>query len=152
MTLREQIIKDLIHHEGKENFVYKDTKDIETIGVGRNLRDVGLSDDEIQYLLNNDIDRVEKQLDTYFPWWREKMEIVRRMIISFVFNVGIGTAQKFPKMMKALEEDHYGVAVDELLYNSKGEKSKYYKQVGRRAKEMAEWLEEADTEWLRNIR
>ena len=34
----------------------------------------------------------------------------KKKIISFVFNVGIGTAQKFPKMMKALEEDHYGVA------------------------------------------
>ena len=47
---------------------------IETVGVGRNLRDVGLSDDEILYLLNNDIDRVEKQLDNYFPWWRNKQE------------------------------------------------------------------------------
>ena len=66
MTLREQIIKDLIHHEGKENFVYLDTKKIETIGVGRNLRHVGLSEDEIMLLLNNDIDRVEKQLDKYY--------------------------------------------------------------------------------------
>ena len=104
MEFREQIIKDLIHHEGKEPHVYKDTMGIETIGVGRNLKDVGLSDDEIIYLLNNDIDRVENQLDTYFPWWREKLELLRRMLISFVFNVGIGTARKFPKMMKAIEE------------------------------------------------
>ena len=97
MEFREQIIKDLIHHEGKENFVYKDTMGIETIGVGRNLKDVGLSDDEIEYLLNNDIDRVENQLDTYFPWWKEKLEPVRRMLISFVFNVGIGTAKNFQR-------------------------------------------------------
>ena len=56
---------------------------IETIGVGRNLRDVGLSDDEIEYLLNNDIDRVEKQLDTYFPWWREKMEDCKKNVNFF---------------------------------------------------------------------
>ncbi len=152
MEFREQIIKDLIHHEGKENFVYKDTKNIETIGVGRNLKDVGLSDDEIEYLLNNDIDRVENQLDTYFPWWKEKLEPVRRMLISFVFNVGIGTARKFPKMMKAIEDDNYFTAVQELLHNSKGDKSKYYKQVGRRAREMADWLEEAEANWIRNIR
>ena len=64
MTLREQIIKDLIHHEGKENFVYLDTKKIETIGVGRNLRHVGLSDDEITHA-NNDIDRVENNYTTF---------------------------------------------------------------------------------------
>ena len=142
MSIREQIIKDLIHHEGKEPCVYKDTMGIETIGVGRNLRDVGLSDDEIEYLLNNDIDRVEKQLDKYFPWWRNKQEEVRRMLISFVFNVGIGTARKFVKMMKAIELDRYHTAANELLYNSEGKQSKYAKQVGRRATEMAEWLKE----------
>ena len=152
MNLREQIVKDLIHHEGKKEKVYLDSMGIETVGVGRNLRHVGLSDDEILYLLNNDIDRVEKQLDNYFPWWRDKMEAVRRMLISFVFNVGIGTAQKFPKMMKAIENDHYAEAIKELLYNKDGKPSKYFTQVGRRAREMADWLEEADTEWLRNIR
>ena len=101
MTLREQIVKDLINHEGKKRTVYLDSLGIPTIALGRNLRDVGLDDDEILYLLNNDIHRVERQLDTYFPWWRGKKEKVRRMLISFVFNVGIGTARKFVKMMKA---------------------------------------------------
>ena len=68
MSIKEQIIKDLIKHEGKETYVYKDNskEKIETIGVGRNLRHVGLSEDEIMLLLNNDIDRVEKQLDKYY--------------------------------------------------------------------------------------
>ena len=65
------------------------------------------------------------------------------MLLSFVFNAGIGTARKFPKMMKAIEKDDYDDAVDELLYNSKGEHSKYYKQVGRRALELANWLKES---------
>ena len=151
MELRERIVNDLINHEGKKNKVYLDSMGIETCGVGRNLRDVGLSEDEIMYLLNNDIDRVENQLDTYFPWWRDKHELVRRMLISFVFNVGIGTARKFLKMMKAIEDDNYVDAVKELLYNSEGKPSKYYIQVGRRAKEMADWLEEADAQWLRKI-
>ena len=143
MTLREQIVKDLINHEGKKRTVYLDSMGIETIGVGRNLRHVGLDDDEVIYLLNNDIDRVERQFDTYFTCWRDKKETVRRMMISFVFNVGVGTARKFPKMMKAIEEDDYDEAVDELLYNFKGKHSKYYNQVGRRALELAEWLKEA---------
>ena len=70
MEIRSQVIKDLIHHEGKRNTVYSDTMGIPTIAVGRNLRDVGLSEDEIMYLLDNDIDRVENQLDTYFSWWK----------------------------------------------------------------------------------
>ena len=38
------------------------------------------------------------------------------MLISFVFNVGIGTARG-SKMMKAIEEDDYDEAVEQLLYN-----------------------------------
>ena len=64
------------------------------------------------------------------------------MLISFVFNVGIGTARKFVKMMKAIELDRYHTAANELLYNSEGKQSKYAKQVVRRATEMAEWLKE----------
>ena len=45
-------------------------------------------------------------------------------------------------MMKAIELDRYHTAANELLYNSQGEQSKYAKQVGRRATEMAEWLKE----------
>ena len=103
MSFRETVIQDLINHEGKESKVYLDTMGIESIAVGRNLRHVGLSEDEIMYLLKNDIDRVEKQLDTYFSWWTNKHESVKRMLISFVFNVGIGTAQKFPKMIQFME-------------------------------------------------
>ena len=143
MSFRETVIQDLINHEGKESKVYLDTMGIESIAVGRNLRHVGLSEDEIMYLLKNDIDRVEKQLDTYFSWWTNKHESVKRMLISFVFNVGIGTARKFPKMMKAIEEDDYDEAVEQLLHNDKGEPSKYSRQVGVRAKHMAEWLKEA---------
>ena len=124
MSIREQIIKDLIHHEGKKEKVYLDSMGIETVGVGRNLRHVGLSDDEILYLLNNDIDRVEKQLDKYFPWWRNKEEIVRRMLISFVFNVGIGTARKFVKMMKAIELDRYHTAAKTPRFCPKGHPEK----------------------------
>ena len=43
-------------------------------------------------------------------------------------------------MMKAIELDRYHTAANELLYNSEGKQSKYAKQVGRRATEMAEWL------------
>ena len=62
MEIREQIVKDLIHHEGKKETVYLDSMGIETVAVGRNLSHVGLSEDEIMYLLNNDIDRVEKPI------------------------------------------------------------------------------------------
>ena len=46
-------------HEGVRKHVYLCSAGYETIGVGRNIADsgLGLSDDEIDYLLENDIAR-----------------------------------------------------------------------------------------------
>ena len=51
----DRLIAQLKVHEGVRDKVYLDTEGIETIGVGRNLKDKGLSEDEIDYLLQNDI-------------------------------------------------------------------------------------------------
>ena len=51
----EKLIVHLKAHEGVRQHVYLDTEGIETIGVGRNLVHRGLSDDEIELMLANDI-------------------------------------------------------------------------------------------------
>ena len=65
----ESIIRLLRRHEGVEPYAYKDHLGYITVGVGRCLeKDVGmgLSDDEIDYLLKNDIVRVQ-------PWQKKTM-------------------------------------------------------------------------------
>ena len=52
---KQRLIEQLRLHEGVEHKPYVDTVGKTTIGVGRNLDDVGLTDDEIDYLLDNDI-------------------------------------------------------------------------------------------------
>ena len=76
------LIKQLIIHEGIILHVYKDSLGIDTIGIGRNLKDRGISKFELSilnktiekvyeqgitekdahFLLKNDIDIVEKEL------------------------------------------------------------------------------------------
>jgi lysozyme len=72
------IIEMLRKHEGVETHAYKCTADKVTIGVGRNIDKVGgigLSDDEIDYLLSNDIKRVIAELIRAFPWYSELDEV-----------------------------------------------------------------------------
>jgi lysozyme len=54
----------LKRHEGVRSKVYLCSAGYETIGVGRNISEsgMGLSDDEVDYLLENDIERVIKEL------------------------------------------------------------------------------------------
>ena len=51
-------------HEGVKRHVYLCSAGYETLGVGRNVSQsgLGLSDDEIDYLLDNDIKRVTEEL------------------------------------------------------------------------------------------
>lgn len=61
---------ELIRDEGLNTELYKCTSNKVTIGVGRNLTDRGITNDEAMLLLNNDISICEDELDIYYPWWR----------------------------------------------------------------------------------
>ena len=111
----DKLIETLRRHEGVEHTVYTDTVGIPTIGVGRNLKDVGLSDEEIDYLLIKDIERTIGLINQYFPWWTSLNQVRQEALINFVFNVGIGTAQKFKNAMKHLEEGNYEESAKEFL-------------------------------------
>jgi len=129
-----KLIETLKRHEGVKDTLYKCTADKWTIGVGRNLEDVGLSEDEIDYLLQNDIERTKNLIERYMPWYNDLDEVRQEALINFVFNVGIGTAMKFKNAMAALEAHDYDTAAIEMM------DSNWAKQVGNRAIEVTEMI------------
>jgi lysozyme len=129
-----RLIEILRRHEGVKNTLYKCTSDKWTIGVGRNLEDVGLSEEEIDMLLLNDIVRTKELMDDYIPWHRDLDQVRQEALINFVFNVGIGTTMKFKNAMAALEEHDYDTAATEML------DSNWAKQVGSRAEEVTQMI------------
>ena len=126
------LIETLIRHEGKKNKPYRCTENYLTIGVGRNLETVGLSDDEINYLLKNDIARCEDQLEVSFTWYSNLDQDRKDALINLCFNLGIGTLFKFTKALAAMEAGDYELAAAEFL------DSKWAKQVGQRAIEVTD--------------
>ena len=131
---KNRFIKQMRFHEGVRNNVYKDHLGIETIGVGRNLVDRGLSDEEVDYLLSNDITIVENELDNGLSWWRDLDEVRQRALADLAFNMGLPRLHGFVKMLSALQRRDYHAAADELL------DSKYAKQVGERSNRVAEMI------------
>ena len=129
-----KLIETLRRHEGVKNTLYKCTSDKWTIGVGRNLEDVGLSEEEIDMLLLNDIKRTKELMDDYIPWHNDLDEVRQEALINFVFNVGIGTTMKFKNAMAALEAHDYDTAAIEML------DSNWAKQVGSRAEEVTQMI------------
>ena len=129
-----ELIEQLKRHEGIKLTPYKCTSDKLTIGVGRNLEDVGISEAEAEILLQNDIQRAVTQLKERFPWTLELDEVRFAALINFTFNVGIGTVSKFKNAMALLKVKNYDMAADEFL------QSRWAKQVGQRAIEVTDQI------------
>lgn len=130
-----QLERELAIDEGKKAKPYKCTAGKLTIGVGRNLDDVGLSDDEIAYLLRNDINRVCADLDRELPWWRQMSDARQRCAANMVFNLGIGGLLKFKNTLAAMKSGDYKGAAAGMR------NSLWAKQVGARAERLAKMME-----------
>ena len=110
MTDHQRLVEQLMLHEGVRSKPYMDTVGKITIGVGRNLSDVGLSDDEIFYLLNNDLDEVLRDLET-FPWFAELDPIRQRVMADLRFNLGPDRFRGFKMMLRCMASgDHAGAS------------------------------------------
>lgn len=124
---RPKIIDDLVRDEGLRLKPYKDSVGKTTIGIGRNLDDVGINKEEAFALCNNDLDDVEGDLDFNLPWWRNMNEVRQRALGNMCFNLGIVRLLKFSNMLRFLKEGSYNLAAVEMRA------SKWYDQVGIRA-------------------
>jgi lysozyme len=129
-----QLVEQLKRHEGLRLKPYQCTAGKLTIGIGRNIEDIGISESEAEMLLSNDIQRVVTQLKETFPWTLDLDEVRFAALVNFTFNVGIGTTSKFVNAMALLKGGNFDMAADEFL------DSRWAKQVGQRAVEITEQI------------
>ena len=133
---REDLVTKLITHEGLRLQVYKDTLGIDTIGIGRNLEDRGITDEELEwmdipnidtvyeygiseadamYLAENDVQIVEEELVRAHPCV-DKLDAVRQLIlVDMAFNMGVPRLSKFKKMWAAIHKEDFPTAAKEML-------------------------------------
>ena len=144
---RDELVKMIALHEGIVLTVYQDHLGIDTIGIGRNLQDrgitdgellfinktiddvyeTGLTEEEAYYLCMNDIAIVEKELLQNKPIVNQ-LDAVRQMVlVDMAFNMGVPRLCKFKKMWNAIYEKKWEAASLEML------DSRWARQVGRRA-------------------
>jgi len=132
----ENFVNKLIAHEGLRLQVYKDTLGIDTIGIGRNLEDRGITKEELDwmdipnmdavyeygiteadamYLAKNDVQIVEKELVRAHPCV-DKLDAVRQLVLmDMAFNMGVPRLRKFTKMWNAIHENKFDIAAKEML-------------------------------------
>jgi lysozyme len=130
----DQQLKDqIIQHEGKRLDLYLDSEGIETIGVGHNLRDKGISEAVCDLMLEEDIEGAIHDADT-FRWFESLNDPRRAVIVDMVFNLGLTRFSKFKKTIQFLQNGLYQSAAKEML------DSRWADQVGRRAIRLSEQM------------
>ncbi|UUM20914.1 lysozyme [Mycoavidus sp. SF9855] len=124
---------ELKRDEGQRLKPYLDTVGKMTIGVGRNLSDIGISHSECTTLLENDIARTLTWLDHALPWWRTLDMVRQRVLINMAFNLG-GKLLTFVDTLTAMQGADYAAAANGMLA------SKWAKQVGARSQRLTNMM------------
>ena len=133
---RQDLIEKLIVSEGLRLQVYKDTLGIDTIGIGRNLEDRGISKEELDwmdypsidhvyewgiteadavYLATNDVQIVENELLAAHPCVTELDSVRQLVLVDMAFNMGVPRLRGFKKMWAAIHKGDYTTAAKEML-------------------------------------
>ena len=131
---KTDLVSELIRHEGFRKHPYKCTAGVWTIGVGRNLEEVGITKAEAMMLLENDVATYQAAAKSFVgdeEAWALMGEERQAVVINMAFNLGATRLGYFKNFRKALLERNYVAAAKEML------DSRWAKQVGGRSGELA---------------
>ena len=132
-----QRLKDILgRHEGKRRFPYDDADGRQigpkkrtitgklSIGKGRNLEAVGLFDDEIEHLFENDIKRAVSSATRLIRNFNSLSENRQIVVVSMVYMMGETGFMAWTDTRKLIEAGRFEEAARHI------EKSKMYTQLG----------------------
>ena len=134
MSFRDIAKVQLRIDEGVRPKVYFDSLGIPSIGVGRNLRDKGLSMQEIDYLLDNDLADAERDARALVPSFDRLSERRKAVLLNMALNLGRARLAGFKRFLEAVQAEAWEQAAVEML------DSKWAVQVGQRAQRLAQQM------------
>lgn len=147
-----KLVTELTRDEGLRLQTYRCTAAKLTIGIGRNLDDVGISGSEARLfgcdtpaqalahvkrhgvtklqaesLFANDIVGCERDLDRRLPWWRTLDDVRQRVLLNMCFNLGVNRLLGFKNTLRMIQRHEFEDAVAGMM------NSLWARQVGARA-------------------
>jgi lysozyme len=134
MDLKSQLLRE----EGAESCAYQDSLGYWTIGVGRLIdsrKGGGLSNEEIDYLLDNDIKAKTREVLLALPWMEKLNDARQAVLIGMAFQMGMKGLLQFKRALGSIEDGHYNKAAAEMM------DSAWARQTFGRAARMAQQME-----------
>ena len=131
---KQKLAEQLKVHEGLRLKPYKDTVGKWTIGIGRNLEDKGITEQEALFMLNNDVDYFYDKIKKEINWFWALDDVRQNVLVNMAFNLGVSGLLTFKNTLRLISFNRYEEAAEEML------NSKWANQVGYRAEELAEQM------------
>ena len=125
----------LIREEDEVLHAYTDSEGYLTIGVGRLIdlrKGGGISHEEADLLLTNDISEKYAELTTRFPWTTQLDDVRFNALMQMAFQMGVDGLAKFKLAMAYMQGGSYTQAAGEFL------NSLWAKQTPNRAKRVTD--------------
>lgn len=135
MTFSDILIEQLKKYEGFRSTIYKDTVGKWTIGYGRNLSDFGITMEEAEELLQNDMEIAIIAAKELFDSFDILNDARKAVLANMAFNLGKSRLSGFKKLIKAISDGDYQEAAKQML------DSTWANQVGQRATDLAHMME-----------
>lgn len=134
-NVKDQLKRD----EGTVLHAYQDHLGYWTIGVGRLIdkrKGGGITEDEADYLLNNDISKRAGELENRIPWFND-LDLVRQgALINMSFQLGVEGLLGFKTTLSLIREHKFNEASEQAL------KSLWARQTPNRARRIAAQIAE----------
>ncbi len=131
---KEELRAQLIIDEGRVLHAYKDSLGFWTIGVGRLIDETkggGITEEESDFLLLNDINKVHNQLTANVDFYKDLDDVRQQVLCNMAFNLGIGGLLEFKNTLHYIKTGNWIAASQNM------KQSLWYKQVGIRAERLA---------------
>lgn len=139
------IAKMLEDEEGRKGSAYQDQFGFWTIGIGRliDVRKGGrLSNDEIDYLLANDIKDKTAEVRPAISWFDMLDAPRQEVIVGMAFQLGTRGLLQFKQALTHMRDQRWPQAAGEMLASA------WAKQTPARAARMARQIETGERQWV----
>ena len=107
MSKLTELLKEF---EGYKRFVYKCSEGHDTVGIGRCIKEgvgAGISEEEAEYLLEQDLIRVEKELTESFDWYADLDQCRKDAIASMCFQMGLPNLKTFKNALQSMADGEF---------------------------------------------
>lgn len=127
-----------VKKRGDRHMPYRDSRGFLTIGRGRNLDAKGISEEEAEFLFQNDLDPAIEDARALVANFDDHSESRKAALVELAFNMGRETLAGFRKMLAAFVAKRYAEAADEL------KDSDWFNEVGMRGPRLVLAIREGD--------